>query len=252
MRVPAHHRQETFTADLRTPDENTQVGQRAPGLAASPRCPGPCTTLPAPRLCLRHASMSRLLRTCVVDSLTHAQRRILPASAPVLSLRRLPLRRIHAAPPTEPHAFAPCGCTCSYAPPRCATSVRRYTHSYATRQALRRLTSVLVYMWEGMDGRVRGRGGRNLKRGDCVADRAPIAPSCTRAAAASGTYTLREREGHRPRLQGTAIRVAPSWHSALSQHRETRSRCARVPPVPKWNWRCRADRCVKCSAEQVQ
>ena len=102
----------------------------------------------------------------------------------------------------------------------------------ATRQALRRLTSVLVYMWEGMDGRVRGRGGRNLKRGDCVADRAPIAPSCTRAAAASGTYTLREREGHRPRLQGTAIRVAPSWHSALSQYRETRRRCTRVPPVP--------------------
>ena len=115
-----------------------------------------------------------------------------------------------------------------------------------------RLTSVLVYMWEGMDGRVRRRGGRNLKRGDCVADRAPIAPSCTRAAAASGTYTLREREGHRPRLQGTAIRVAPSWHSALSQHRETRRRCARVPPEPKWNCRCRADRCVKCSAEQVQ
>ena len=57
-----------------------------------------------------------------------------------------------------------------------------------------------------------------MKRGDCVADSAPIAPSCTRAAAASGTYTLREREGHRPRLQGTAIRVASSWHSALDYH----------------------------------
>ena len=70
-----------------------------------------------------------------------------------------------------------------------------------------------------------------MKRGDCVADSAPIAPSCTRAAAAPGTYTLREREGHRPRLQGTAIRVAPSWHSALSQNRETCCRCTRVPPV---------------------
>ena len=58
----------------------------------------------------------------------------------------------------------------------------------------------------------------------------------------------------RPRLQGTAIRVArsSSWHSALSQYRETRRRCTRVPPVPKWNWRCRADRFVKCSPEQVQ
>ena len=52
----------------------------------------------------------------------------------------------------------------------------------------------------------------------------------------------REREGHRPRLQGTAIRVAPSWHSALSQNRETCCRCTRVPPVPKWNWRFREDR----------
>ena len=60
-----------------------------------PRCPRPCATLPAPRLCLRHASTCRLRRTstcrlrrtCVVDSLTHTQRSILPASAPVLFLR---------------------------------------------------------------------------------------------------------------------------------------------------------------------
>jgi hypothetical protein len=36
-----------------------------------PRRPGPCTTLPAPRLSLRDAFMCRLRRICVVDSLTH-------------------------------------------------------------------------------------------------------------------------------------------------------------------------------------
>ena len=37
------------------------------------------------------------------------QRSILPASITVLSLRRLSLRCLHAAPHTEPHSFAPCG-----------------------------------------------------------------------------------------------------------------------------------------------
>jgi hypothetical protein len=57
-----------------------------------------------------------------------------------------------------------------------------------------------------------------MKRGDCVADSALRSPpSCSSGRRRiAGTYTLREREGHRPRLQGTAIRVAPSWHSALS------------------------------------
>ena len=36
-----------------------------------------------------------------------------------------------------------------------------------------------------------------------------------------------EREGHRPRLQGTAIRVALSWHSALSPYREIHAAAAR-------------------------
>ena len=94
----------------RTPGENTQVGLRVPGLA-------PAAPLPPPlhhAACTTPVSAPRLHRTCVVDSLTHTQWSILPASAPVLSLRRLSLRRIHAAPPAEPHAFAPCGCTCSY------------------------------------------------------------------------------------------------------------------------------------------
>ena len=82
-----------------------------------------------------------------------------------------------------------------------------------------------------------------MKRGDCVAgDVLSDRPQAAQAAAAApGTYSFRaygEGEGHRPRLQGTAIRVASSWHSALSQYRETRRRCTRVPPVPKWNWRC--------------
>ena len=50
--------------------------------------------------------------------------------------------------------------------------------------------------------------------------------------AAPGGYTLRawlrKRDGHRLRLQGTAIRVqAPSWHNALSKYRETRRAAAR-------------------------
>ena len=65
-----------------------------------PRCPRPCTTLPAPRLCLRHASMSRLLRTCVVDSLTHTQRSILPASPPS-SLSAVPPPATHPCRPTH-------------------------------------------------------------------------------------------------------------------------------------------------------
>ena len=45
-----------------------------------------------------------------------------------------------------------------------------------------------------------------MKRGDCVADSAPIASSCTRAAAAPGTYTLRERG----RVTAHACRARPS------------------------------------------
>ena len=128
--TPAYSTHIPRTATVHTPYTRRKQQNRSDspwGWLPPPRFPGPCTTLPAPRLCLRHASTSRLRRTCVVDSLTHAQRSILPASAPVLSLRRLSLRRPHAAPHTEPHAFAPCGCTCSYAPPRCATLVRRCT-----------------------------------------------------------------------------------------------------------------------------
>ena len=144
------------TADLNTRRKHT--GRTAsPGPCCLAPLPRTCTTLPAPRLSLRHASTCRLRRTCVVDSLSHTQRSILgfrplsaaltltltlshtscatpvstrrlhvpparricavdslihtqrgflPASAPVLSLRRLSLRRLHAAPHTEPHAPA--------------------------------------------------------------------------------------------------------------------------------------------------
>ena len=123
----ARRRARPSLPELRTPDENTQVGQRAP----PPRCPRPAPpTLPAPRLCLRHAS------TCPAPHLrrgiaspTHHGASYLPR--PPSSLcgaspcdASMPL---HPQSPTPP--FAPCGCTCAYASPRCATLVRRNTHS---------------------------------------------------------------------------------------------------------------------------
>ena len=78
----------------------------------------------------------------------------------------------------------------------------------ATRQALRRLTSVLVYMWEGMDGRVRGDAAAAMKRGDCVADSAPIAPKLLKRPPPCRVriHTLRERG----RVTAHACRARPS------------------------------------------
>ena len=70
-----------------------------------------------------------------------------------------------------------------------------------------------------------------MKRGDCVAGDvlSPIAPKLhKRPPPRRGrAYIEGKREGHRPRLQGTAIRVAPSWHSALSPYREIHAAAAR-------------------------
>ena len=80
------------------------------------------TPVSAPRL---HEPPAR--RICVVDSLTNTQRSILPASAPVLSLCDASPCDTPICRPTHraPYSFAPCGCTCSDASPRCATLVRR-------------------------------------------------------------------------------------------------------------------------------
>ena len=93
-------------------------------------------------------------------------------------------------------------------------------------------------------GRLHGSGNEPTRRGD---GHQAASPPPRRAVHIVG------KGGSPPTPAGHDHPRGPhSWHSALSQNRETCCRYTRVPPVPKWNWRCRADRCVKCSAEQVQ
>ena len=120
------------------------------------------------------------------------------------------------------------------------------------------------YGWED----VRGRGSSNKARRLCGRRGAPIVlrspPSCTRAAAAApGTYTLREREGHRPRLQGTAIRVAPTvgiahYHS-IGRHAAAARGCRLCPSgtgdvgpigVCVISVKCSADQCRRPPLDQ--
>ena len=94
-----------------------------------------------------------------------------------------------------------------------------------------------------MGGGYRGRGGSNAarrlcgRRGAPIVLRSPDRPQAAQAAAAApGTYSFRaygEGEGHRPRLQGTAIRVAPrvgiaNYHS-IGRHAAAARGCRLSP-----------------------